>query len=193
MNEARQNRQEVPRPDHFSVKEDARGLRIRFRWIWRRFTGPATMCIAWNSFVVGWYWNALRTGGPPMWLAVIFCSPHAVVGLLLVYATLAGFLNRTVIKVTSEFLTVWNGPVPWWGNRRLSIDALERLYCDREPEAVKHRWIHAYRVNALTKEASKVDLVTELDRAQALFIRQELDRWLNSHAHGVGADRAGRA
>jgi hypothetical protein len=146
------------------------------------------MCIVWNSFVVGWYWNAVRAGGREMWLAVIFCAPHAAVGLFLVYATLAGFLNRTVIRVTSESLTVWNGPVPWWGNRRLSVDEIGRLYCDRETEGVGRRWIYVYRVNALTTGESKVALVTELDCAQALFIRQELGRWLHRHAHGAGRD-----
>src|SRR5262245_49807935 len=68
----RRNRPESPRPRHFFVKEDGRSLRVGFRWIWGRFTGPATMCLAWNCFVVLWYWNALRTGGPMMWLAIIF-------------------------------------------------------------------------------------------------------------------------
>jgi hypothetical protein len=113
-----------------------------------------------------------------MWFAIIFTIPHAAVGLLLVYATLAGLLNRTVIKVTSEFLTVRHGPVPWFGNRRMRIDELERLSCDRETDPEKHGGRYVYEINALTKGASKVDLMTDLDRAQALFIKQELERWL---------------
>jgi hypothetical protein len=79
----RRNRQEIPRPSHFSVKDDGSSLRIRFRWIWRRFRGAATMFLAWNSFLVFYYWLALRTGGRPMWLAVIWGIPFVAIGLLL--------------------------------------------------------------------------------------------------------------
>jgi hypothetical protein len=183
----RRKRQEVPRPSHFSVKDDGSSLRIRFRWIWRRFTGAATMCLVWNCFVVGWYWAALRTPEKRMmWFALVWCLPHAAIGLLLVYATLAGLLNRTVIKATSECLTVRNGPVPWWGNRRLLVDQLERLVCQKDAAEAGHGWIYVYCVNALTKEGGKVDLITELDSAQALFVKQELERWLKIGGRAVG-------
>jgi hypothetical protein len=185
---ARRNRRAVPRPDHFSVRDDGSRLRIRFCWIWRRFTGPAMMCFLWSGFLVGWYWSALRTERPMMWISLIFTIPHTAVGLLLVYGTLAGLLNQTVITVTSEFLTVRNGPVPWWGNRRVPTDELERLYCCKESDSAERGWEDCvYGVTALTKGADKVELVTDLDGDQALFIQQELERWLKIGAHGVGA------
>src|SRR5947209_2639167 len=95
----RRNRPECPRPCHFFIKDDGRSLRVGFRWIWRRFTGPATMCLVWNCFVVLWWWNALRSGDRMGWLAIIITIPHAAIGLLLVYATLAGLLNQTVVTV----------------------------------------------------------------------------------------------
>jgi hypothetical protein len=147
------------------------------------------MCLIWNFFVVLWYLNALHNGGPMMWLAILITLPHGAIGLLLVYGTLAGLLNRTVVKVTSEFVTARNGPVPWWGNRRLPIDEIERLFCDRDPDAADSRSSNVCRVNAQTKAGSQVDLVTELDRAQALFIKQELERWLNSEDHGAAPER----
>jgi hypothetical protein len=184
----RRGRPASPRPRHFFVKDKGSSLRVGCRWIWSRFTGAATMCLVWNCFVVLWYWNALQNGGRMGWLAILITIPHGAIGALLVYATLAGFLNRTVIKVTSELLTVRHGPVPWWGNRRLPIDELERLYCDQDTDSAERGHRYVYRVNALTKGASKVDLVTELDRAQALFIKQELARWLNIDDYGGGRE-----
>jgi len=35
---------------------------------------------------------------------------------------------------------------------------------------------------------SKVDLVTELDHAQASFIKQELERWLKIDDHSPGRE-----
>src|SRR5262249_8143770 len=164
-------------------------LRIRFWWLWRRFINAACFCLLWNSFLVGWYWSALRTPETRiMWFAALWCIPHVAVGLLLLYATLAGLLNRTVIKVTSEFLSVWHGPVPWFGNRSLRIDDLERLYCAEDTEPEQRRRSYLYGVHALTKGASKVDLLTGLDCAQALFIKQALERRLNTHEHRAGRE-----
>ena len=109
----RRNRREIPRPSHYSVRDDGRSLRIRFRWIWHRFTNAACFCVVWTGFLVLWYWGALRNPETRiMWFAIVWSIPFVAVGLLLVYATLAGLLNRTVIKVTSELLTVRHGPVP---------------------------------------------------------------------------------
>jgi len=50
---------------------------------------------------------------------------------------LACLLNHTVIEVTSEFVTVRNGPMPWWGNRTLPIEKIEaaEAFIKREFEA----------------------------------------------------------
>ena len=183
------NRREIARPSHFSVRDRGSSLRIRFRWIWRIFPKAASLCFLWTSFLVCWYWGALRTPEPRiMWFAIVWSVPFVAVGLLLVYATLAGLLNRTVIKAGSEFIIVRHGPVPWWGNRRRRIAELERLYCEKDTDPETEGWTHVYGVYALTKEAGKVDLITDLDSAEALFIKQELERWLNNRGHGVGPE-----
>jgi hypothetical protein len=147
------------------------------------------MCLVWNCFVVAFWWNALRSGDRMGWLAIIITIPHAALGLFLVYATLAGLLNKTVVKVTSEFLTVRHGPVPsFFGNRSMRVDDLERLSCDRDTDPENHGRRYVYGVTALTKGGSKVDLITDLDSAQALFIKQELERWLNLDDGGDGRE-----
>jgi len=107
------------------------------------------------------------------------------IGLFFIYVTLTVLLNRTLIKVTSEFITVRHGPLPWWGNRSLPIDELEGLYCYKHTyrKDSASAW---YCVNAMTKGAKKVELVTDLHNvAEALFIKQELERWLKIDGGGV--------
>jgi hypothetical protein len=179
------NRPEIPRPNHFSVEDDGSSLRISFRWIWHRFKGAAAMCFVWNCFVAGCFWMVLRAC-PLILLVLVFSIPSVGIGLLLVYATLAGFLNRTVIKVTSESLTIRHGPVPWWGNRSLPIDRLERLYCKKDTADSEDAGECTYCVNALTNRGDKVDLVEDLhDLAEALFIKHEIERWLKIDDGGV--------
>jgi hypothetical protein len=145
------------------------------------------MCLVWNCLVVGWYWNAIGNGDGVMWPALIITLPHGAVGLALIYLTLAAVLNRTVITVTSESITVRTGPLPWSGNRSLPSDELEHLYCDKVSDEEEGARSSSYSVKGLTKGGSEVELVTDLDtRSEALFIIQELERWLK-----IGGPSAG--
>jgi len=138
------------------------------------------MSFLWNFGIGFYYWIFLRIGGRPMWLAFIWGTPHVVIGLLLVYMTLAGLLNRTILIVTSEFLTLRHGPMPWPGNRKLPVNDLDRVYCCKETAPQKRDWTYVYGVCALTKEGNKVNLITDLDRHRALFIKQQIERWLRN-------------
>jgi hypothetical protein len=181
---------EVPRPPHFRVRDDARRLRICYRWVWSRFTQPALICLIWNGFLFGFWWAALRGAYHPMiWLALVIMSLHFVVGLGLIYATLAGLLNRTAIEATSEAVTVRNGPLPWWGNARVLTSDLDRLTCERGSSSGKGEEAprSGYRVSAWTKGAGPVDLVQDLEvPGQARFIIQELERRLKIGEHRAG-------
>ena len=169
---------EIPRPSHFSVEDDGSSLRMSFRWISRGFMNAAVKCLVWGTlFVVGL--TIVLTCNDPfiICLLAIFSTPFVAFGLLGVYATLAVLVNNTVVKVTSEFLTVKHGPLPWWGNRSLPIDELERLCCYKHTR--KDSASVSYSVDALTNGGNKIDLVRDLlNVAEALFIKQELERWL---------------
>jgi hypothetical protein len=137
------------------------------------------ICLLWNGFLVGWYWNAIRDGSRLAWLAMVITLPHAVIGLGVFYYTVAGLLNRTLIKLTSESVVVRHGPVPWWsGNRQLPTDEIERLFCDKDREEADRGWRFIYRVNVLTRDGNKTQLIDDLDRQQAFFVKQQLERWL---------------
>jgi hypothetical protein len=68
-------------------------------------------------------------------------------------------------------------------------DELERLHCDKDTSSVEDGGTCSYSVNGLTKRAGKIDLVTELDNpAEALFIKQEVERWLKIDHGSVGRE-----
>ena len=147
------------------------------------------MCLIWNTFVTGWYWGALRAEEVRMmWFAIVWGVPFAAIGLLLVYGTLAGLLNRTVIRATSEFITVRVGPLPWWGNQMLAVGDIDRLHWHRTASD-EGKESSFWSVGAQTKAAGDVELVTDIDdREQAQFITQELERWLKIGGRGVGRE-----
>jgi hypothetical protein len=177
-------RREIPCPNHFSVSDDRSSLRISFRWISAGYIYALMICFFSNSFLVRyWYWMVFRPPGREMWLGVILGIPFTALGLIALYATLAGLINRTVIKVTSEFISVRHGPLPWRNNRSLRIDQLEQLYCNKHTKSGSR----SYSLNGQTKEGNDIDLLADLDDpAKALFIKQEVERWLTTQGHSVG-------
>jgi hypothetical protein len=167
-------------PSDLSVQDDGSSLLITIRSIWRRrFLETALVCVGWNSAVAVCYWLVLTSGDPYRWLPLIILIPHTGFGLLFVYLSLARFLNRTVIEVTPEFLTVRHGPVPWPGDLTLPVDELKRFYCYNKGSRATSGCIQFNCVGAMTKGGSIVDLVIRLpDIAQALVIKQALECWL---------------
>jgi hypothetical protein len=180
-------RPKVPLPPHIQVDDTGSSLRIVRRWFSPGIIFLAVFCLCWDSFLVFWYTMAVKPGAP--FMLKVFPILHVVVGVALTYTALAGFLNRTVIEATSEFLSVRHGPVPWPGKRTLPVEALDQLYCQEDSSSTSDGVRYSYRVNALMKGAKKVPLVTRLaDRDQALFIEQELERWLHIKDRPVGGE-----
>jgi hypothetical protein len=177
----RDDRPRILCPAYVAVSDD--GINLRIAWRWLPLHGAfrvATMCVGWNSFLVFWYWLAIRADDPRWtWLAIIFSLGHLWIGLLLIYGTLVGLLARKEIMVTSDLLTVRTSPLPLGRNRELRVDEIEQMCCQREPPSNDGKASNRYRVSAWTKKERMIALVNRIDDLDlARFIERELTRWL---------------
>ncbi len=59
--------------------------------------------------------------------AGIFLTPSFWMVLYFFGSALYGFVNKTVVTVSSRQLTIKHRPLPWPGNRQLSPDDIERV------------------------------------------------------------------
>jgi hypothetical protein len=169
----RGDRPQVPLPSGFKVDGSGPGLIIVRYWFSFALVFSALFCIAWDSFLVNWYLVAFAGDTP--WLFKVFPLPHVAVGVTLTYSTLARLLNRTTISVAEGSLRVRHGPLPWFGNQALRTDSLDQLYVDP-----------SYQVCAVTKEGSKVVLVSGLEEMdEALFIEQCVETYLGIEDRSV--------
>jgi hypothetical protein len=153
-------------------------LRIARRWFSWQYVVLLVFCIIWDGCVVFWYKVSLTASGVPL-LAVVIPLVHVAVGLGLTYTVVAGFLNRTVISVSPERLTVRHGPLPWFGNRDLPSREIEQLYCERRVTETDDGQVVRFELAASLHDGRKVRLLKGLDAAnQAQYIEQEVERWL---------------
>ncbi len=184
-------RPRVPQPPGIKVEDLGEGLRLTRRWFTWGVLVLTFFCIAWDSFLVFWYWMALGMGGGPFsWLAIIFPVCHVAVGVGLTYLTLSLYLNRTVLEVNNGRLTVRSGPLPWPGNRDLDVSELEQLYCQENSSRNRNgSTSYSYNVCAVLKGGREAKLLSSLDnREQALFVEQFVEAYLGIEDRRVGGE-----
>ena len=180
----------VPVPDRFTVEDLGHQLTIRYRWFHWALIPLLFFVIAWDSFLVGWYW--MLTAGPfggdhgmPMpfkLIFIIFPVAHVAIGVGLTCFVVAGFLNSTLIRVADGELSVRHGPVPWPGNLDLPTDGIEQIYCQkkihRTSDEGRTSTSRYYEVHAVTGGLKKKLLGGLREADHALYIEQQLEKFL---------------
>ena len=189
---------DVPVPDRFTVEDDGRELTIRYGWFQWILLFLLFFAIAWDSFLVGWYWM-LTSGpfggnndmpGPFKLIFFVFPIAHVAVGIGLTYFVLAGFLNSTVVRVVDGMLSVRHGPLPWRGNLDLPSDEIEQIYCQNKlqtsrDEDGRSSTSMSYEVHAVVAGQKRKLLGGLRDADQALFVEQALERFLKIEDRAV--------
>jgi hypothetical protein len=160
---------DAPRPE----RED---IAVEWRWYKPMFLFLLLFTIAWDAFLINWYFGGAGDGGL---LFIIFPIAHVGVGVALTYYVACGFLNRTRIAVEGGDLVVDHRPLPWRGRRRLRGADVEQLYCQEKVDRDKHgRPTHQYRLRAVTRGGKDLELL-DLDEAnQALYLERLFEEHL---------------
>lgn len=169
----------VPIPERFKVDQQGGKLTIEWRWFNATFIFLLFFCAFWDSFLVIWYLTAMKSGDAP---SAVFVFPliHVTVGLGLTWYTLAGLLNRTRIEVEQGTLRIRHFPLPWPGNRELSVGDLSQLFCDESVHRNKNSTTYTYNLNAMLRSGGrKLKLIGRLEKPElALYLEQKLESHL---------------
>lgn len=151
-------------------------MEIRRRWFSVKLFFLLFFCVFWNGFMVFWHVMAIASGA---WFMSLFGLLHTAVGIGVAYGTAAGFLNTTVIRAGQGMLEVTHGPLPWGGNKSLPSHDIQQLFCCEHRHHSKNGVHYTFEVLAVSRNQAKDKLLDGLDDAdQALFIEQELERFL---------------
>lgn len=170
------SRPEVALPRGFEVKNVDNAWQISWRWFRWMHLGLAVWCVLWDGFLIVWYALAFGSG---MWPMALFATLHAIVGVATTYYTLAGFLNRTIVKIGNDQLEIWHHPLPWRGEKRFQTSEVEQFYCKENLSRSSDGTSRNYEVYVIFRHNLREKLVTGLNEPeQALYIEQELERFL---------------
>jgi hypothetical protein len=169
-------RMDVPRPPNMRIEHSGADITFTWRWFTPTFIFLAFFALFWNGFMAVWFGIAIVSR---IWPMALFGILHAGVGLFLAYTALAGFVNSTVLRIGRGELEVRYGPLPWLGNRRLETAEIAQLYC-KEKVTYRRGTSHStHEIHVATRDNRDIKLLSGLpDSVQALFLEQEIERYL---------------
>nr|QKW93851.1 hypothetical protein [Vitiosangium cumulatum] len=182
-------RARVTLPAQFQMQEDEQRTVIS----WRTFDGGERfllilICAIWNVPLLLLYRHLLSTDASLTFLLLplLFVGP----GLYIGYVTLASFLDRTRIEVSRDKLIIHCGPLPWSKNHNLSGAELTQLYA-HAPADLTHTT--GYSLLALGRHDRKIQLITGLEKDQARYLEQALERQLGIEDSAVEGEMPRRS
>ena len=127
----RRERGNLPMPKGMDVEWGGSMLQITSKWksslgFFFLFFGLIWNVITW-SFVGAAIMGEVKNA--PSFLP-LFLTPFVLVGFVTGYLAIAFLINRTVIKIDSDMLSVRHGPLKWPGNKDVPMGDVKQLYCE---------------------------------------------------------------
>ena len=128
-------------PDGLAVQVEDEVLSIRRRW-WSWSAQNlflAFWVFGWDTFLVGWYAAALGggmaaaaggggVGATFSLLPILFPILHVAVGVFMTYRLACLVLNKTIVTVDDDHLSVRHGPLPAGDVEPLPVSGIEQVY-----------------------------------------------------------------
>lgn len=186
----------VAPPKHWQVDDFGPELTISWRWYSHAVWFLVFFALFWDGFLVVWYSIGIAGLGKGMnWGSIfmlVFPMLHVAVGIGITYTVLTMFFNRTVVRLSAGELTVYQGPLPVWGNRRLSVIDICQLFCAEATNRGKHGHTYSYALSALLKSGERVCLLKNFqDPSEPLYLERTLEDRLKLTDERVPGDWVG--
>lgn len=170
------SRRRVDLPSNVDVVDGGKTLEVRIRWRHWKYYPLAFFCLLWDGFMIGWFTMAFTSGALVM---AAFGSLHAAVGVALTYYVVCGFVNRTVILVGDERISIRHEPLPWPGQMSLELGLIDQLFCEEKVHRSKNGRSYTYELHACLHDGNRMSLISGLNRPEeAFFLEQEMERFL---------------
>lgn len=135
-------------PDRFQIQEEKQESSIFYIWKSKQANTLLFVSIFWMSIASTLTVSFL--GNEEMGLFRFFPLIHFSIGLVLVYYTVASFVNKTQIKVDSVFLEVSHSPMLWFNTPKIERKMIKNLAVERKEHKNKSgRITYSYDLQAI--------------------------------------------
>jgi len=103
-------------------------------------------------------------------------------GIFLIYATAAAFLNKTFIEIDRNVFSIHHGPLPWYGNQKINWSDLKQVFSIEHKEVRGSNKITVpaattYSVNVILNNNIIIKVFSNLKRPEdALVIENKIKK-----------------
>jgi hypothetical protein len=165
-----------PGIDAFSLPSE---LNIEIDWRKSQSGFITFFTIFWNALLIPFVVVGITTGEYGMLLGI---SVHLLVGISLLYYTLACFMNKTFVMVDHYNLHVEHKPlrIPFYPDRHIPVGELDQLFIEKYVASrTNGRPDYAFAVNVRLTNQETLKIIKGLKNMhQARYIEQEIERFL---------------
>ena len=166
----------MEKPKNLVMRDGGGELTLEYRWFSIKYILLAVFCLFWMGFLAVWYAVAFASGS---WIMAALPAIHLAIGLGLTYATIAGFVNTTTIRIDGSRMTVRHHPLPWPGNTQLANAEVQQLFCQEKINRGRNGVSYTYSVNALLHDGTRKRVVSDLDAPELpIFLEQHAEAWM---------------
>jgi len=169
------------------VTSDANGaLTIKYRWFSAKYIFLVFFCLFWDGFLAAWYAVALTTGNV---MGLVFPILHVVIGIAVTYATIAGLVNTTTLRIDGYRLRVIHHPLPWGRAVDLGIGDVQQLFCDERMTRGRYGASYTYNLNALLRDGTRRKVISNLDAPELpIYLEQHAEEWMGIRDEPVSGE-----
>lgn len=145
--------------------------------------------IIWNAFLAIWVRIAVSGGQFAM---LGFSAIHIAVGIYLIYYCAALILNKTVITLKADEMSIHHGPLPWPGAKSVLRTDSRQFYGKQiRTRTSNGQRSSRYQLWVLRNDGNNEKILDGLqNRDQVLFLEQEIERfwaitdtWVDGQLH----------
>lgn len=167
----------LPLPGNFTLTEDSQEIIIEKKWFTMAHLGTLVFALLWNGFIYFFYIMMMK--GNVSVIILLFPILHIVVGMWLLYYSICGFVNKTIIKAGNQEVSVRHIPLPWSGEKSIKKSCIRQLYILEQSRKHRGSIIYSYDVQVLMDVDRCITLVKGLDTPEeAVFIEKKLEQFL---------------
>jgi hypothetical protein len=189
--------------DHAELEKYKDGLILTSSRMWSGCFVILILAIGWTVIMVLLSFSLVRevrtpvlVPGSSLWfLLIIFFLAMLCAGLVLLYYALAVWLNRTVVTLTPQTLSVRYRPLPVYRNLTLPTAELRQLYPKRVVHLVNRNRgevLVTYDLRAVLKNNKHITLLEFNSTEEVLYTKQQIEAWLRLNNYVLEASPPAR-
>ncbi|WP_028974387.1 hypothetical protein [Spirochaeta cellobiosiphila] len=168
---------QISLPKGMEQKKEFNKMTISRRWFGFTAFFLVFFTAIWNGFLGGMVFVALSEG---IFIILAGAAIHFIVGIFLIYITIANFINKTVIEVNGSELNIFHTPLPWMGKKTISKGNTKQFYGKKRisHSTSDHRTSVHYELRMMTLDDRDFKVLGGLsDPEQILFLEQEIESY----------------